>query len=227
MFELIVAGFMFVALVFYAVTGDADYGAACGFARDRAARRCAKRRHRTGHRTDLGGGPRMANTHRVILLQPFAGIRAIMTALNIPFTLMLIGIVLRGSAFIFRKYDIKSHEVKQGWSLCSVRPSFFTPFIQGVVLGALSTGQIRTPDGRVVSGFFAGWLTPFAFACGLFALALFAFSSGDLSYGRPSTESHVQNDFRLRALCSGAALAADCFCCFHHLEGRRPGNVSR
>ena len=27
MFELIVAGFMFVALVFYAVTGDADYGA--------------------------------------------------------------------------------------------------------------------------------------------------------------------------------------------------------
>ena len=26
MFELIVAGFMFVALIFYAVTGDADYG---------------------------------------------------------------------------------------------------------------------------------------------------------------------------------------------------------
>ena len=26
MFELIVAGFMFAALIFYAVTGDADYG---------------------------------------------------------------------------------------------------------------------------------------------------------------------------------------------------------
>jgi hypothetical protein len=99
---------------------------------------------------------------------------AMMTALNIPFTLMLIGIVLRGSAFIFRKYDIKSEEVKQGWSLLFGAASFFTPFIQGAVLGALSTGQIRIVDGRVVSGFFAGWLTPFALACGLFAVPLLA-----------------------------------------------------
>jgi cytochrome d ubiquinol oxidase subunit II len=127
---------------------------------------------------------------------------------------MLIGIVLRGSAFIFRKYDIKSQEVKQGWSLLFGAASFFTPFIQGLTLGALSTGQIRITDGRVVSGFFAGWLTPFAFACGLFALALFAFLAATYLTVDPSTEKHLQNDFRLRALCSGAALAPIAFVVF-------------
>jgi len=139
---------------------------------------------------------------------------AMMTALNIPFTLMLIGIVLRGSAFIFRKYDIKSQEVKQGLSVLFGAASFFTPFIQGVALGALSTGQIRIVDGHVVSGFFAGWLTPFAFACGLFALALFAFLAATYLTADPSTESNVQNDFRLRALYSGAALVPIAFLVF-------------
>ena len=92
--------------------------------------------------------------------------------------------------------------------------SFFTPFIQGVALGALSTGQIRIVDGRVVSGFFAGWLTPFAFACGLFALALFAFLAATYLTVDPSTESDVQNDFRLRALYSGAALVPIAFLVF-------------
>src|SRR5439155_22236283 len=88
------------------------------------------------------------------------------------------------------------------------------PFIQGLTLGALSTGQIRIADGRVVSGFFAGWLTPFAFACGLFALALFAFLAATYLTVDPSTKSRVQNDFRLRALCAGTALAPIAFVVF-------------
>src|SRR2546421_8157731 len=71
-----------------------------------------------------------------------------MTALNIPFTLMLIGIVLRGSAFIFRKYDVKSEGAQRRWSVLFGAASFFTPFIQGLTLGALSTGQIHIVDGR-------------------------------------------------------------------------------
>jgi len=137
-----------------------------------------------------------------------------MTALNIPFTLMLIGIVLRGSAFIFRKYDVKSEQVKRRWGMLFGAASFFTPFIQGVALGALSTGQIHVVDGHVVSGFFAGWLTPFALSCGVFALALFAFLSATYLTADPSTEPDVQNDFRLRALWSGAALAPIAFVVF-------------
>ena len=209
MFELIVAGFMFVALIFYAVTGDADYGGGMWDLLATGPRAGAQR-----DAIERAIGPIWEADHVwlilivIILFTTFPpAFAAMMTALNIPFTLMLIGIVFRGSAFIFRKSkDIKSQEVKQGWSLLFGAASFFTPFIQGLALGALSTGQIRIADGRVVSGFFAGWLTPFAFACGVFALALFAFLAATYLSVDPSTEGRVQNDFRLRALCSGAAL---------------------
>src|SRR5207247_5752095 len=41
------------------------------------------------------------------------GFATMMTALNIPMTVMLLGIVLRGSAFVFRKYDAKD---ERRWS---------------------------------------------------------------------------------------------------------------
>jgi hypothetical protein len=41
-----------------------------------------------------------------------------------------IGIILRGSAFIFRKYDVKSHEVQQRLEHIVRWGQFFTPFIQ-------------------------------------------------------------------------------------------------
>ena len=207
---------MFAALIFYAVTGDADYG---GGMWDLLA---------TGRRADeqrkaieKAIGPIWEADHVwlilivVILFTGFPPAFAIMmTALNIPFTLMLIGIVLRGSAFIFRKYDVKSEGTQRRWSVLFGAASFFTPFIQGLTLGALSTGQIQIVDGRVASGFFAGWLTPFAFACGLFALVLFAFLAATYLTADPSTERHVQDDFRLRALWSGAALLPIAFIVF-------------
>jgi cytochrome d ubiquinol oxidase subunit II len=216
MFELIVAGFMFVALVFYAVTGDADYGGGMWDLLATGPRADAQR-----SAIERAIGPIWEADHVwlilivVILFTGFpSAFAAMMTALNIPFTLMLIGIVLRGSAFIFRKYDIKSKEVKQGWSMLFGAASFFTPFIQGLTLAALSTGEIRIVDGRLATGFFAGWLTPFAFACGLFALALFAFLAATYLTVDTSTERDVQNDFRLRALWSGVALAPIAFVVF-------------
>ena len=131
----------------------------------------------------------------------------IMTALNIPLTVMLIGIVLRGSAFIFRKYDSRADATQRRWSTVFGIASFFTPFFQGAILGALTTGRIRVEHGQVVSGFFAGWLTPFALACGVFALGLFAFLAATYLTLDTKDQPDLQNDFRLRALWSGLALA--------------------
>ena len=60
------------------------------------------------------------------------------------------------------------------WSIVFGIASIFTPFSQGMILGALATGQIHVANGHVTTGFLAGWLTPFALACGVFALDLFA-----------------------------------------------------
>jgi cytochrome bd ubiquinol oxidase subunit II len=131
---------------------------------------------------------------------------AMMTALHIPLTLMLMGIVLRGTAFVFRKYDSKRDDMQRRWSQLFGISSAFTPMIQGMTLGALATGAIRLENGVLRSGFFAGWLTPFAIGCGLFALGLFAFLAA--TYLTVDAEGHVelQDDFRRRALISGASL---------------------
>jgi cytochrome bd ubiquinol oxidase subunit II len=55
----------------------------------------------------------------------------IMIALHIPVTAMLIGIVLRGSAFVFRKYDSTEDAVQRRWSTIFGIASFFTLFFRG------------------------------------------------------------------------------------------------
>ncbi|MEP6778010.1 MAG: cytochrome d ubiquinol oxidase subunit II [Chthoniobacterales bacterium] len=208
MLEFTVAGFLLLALIFYAVTGGADSGGgmwdllASGPRAEKQRRAIAK-----------AIGPIWEANHVwlilvvVVLFTAFPrAFAAIMTALYIPVTLMLIGVIFRGSAFIFRKYDSRAENVQNRWSTLFGAASFFTPFVQGVTLGALATGQIRVEHGTLTSGFLAGWLTPFAFLCGVFALGLCSFLAATYMTNDTREQQDVQNDFRLRALCSGAAL---------------------
>lgn len=209
MLELIVAICILLSLILYALMGGADFG---GGIWDLLATGPRATRQRKAIAEAIG--PIWEANHVwlilvvVLLFTGFpAGFSAMMTALNIPMTAMLIGIVLRGSAFIFRKYDSRSDAVQRRWSTVFGIASFFTPFFQGVILGALATGQIRILNGQVVTGFFAGWLTLFALACGAFALGLFAFLAATYLTLDTKDQPDLQNDFRLRALWSGLALA--------------------
>ena len=84
--------------------------------------------------------------------------------------------------------------------------SFCRPFFQGLTLGALTTGEIRFVGDRVTTGFFAGFLAPFALTCGLFALALFAFLAATYMTVGTQSEWDLQNAFRLRAIWAETAL---------------------
>ena len=209
MFELIVAIGILLSLIIYALTGGADFG---GGMWDLMAvgPRAARQRQAIAEAI----GPIWEANHVwlilvvVLLFTGFPiGFTAMMTALNIPVTAMLIGIVLRGSAFIFRKYDTQPDSVQRRWSVVFGGACFFTPFFQGVIIGALATGQIRVVDGQVVTGFFSGWITLFAFACGVFALGLFAFLAATYLTLDTKDQPDLQSDFRKRALWSGLALA--------------------
>ena len=204
----LVAGFMVASLVLYALMGGADFGGGFWdlFARGPRAE---------GQREAIAKaiGPIWEANHVwlilvvVLLFTGFPrGFAVLMTALNIPITLMLIGIVLRGSAFAFRKYDQPSAAVRHRWSLLFGGASFFTPLIQGMTLGALATGQIRATRQGLTSSYLAGWLSPFAWSCGLFALSLFAFLAATYLTVDTEGESELQEDFRRRALWSGAFL---------------------
>jgi cytochrome d ubiquinol oxidase subunit II len=216
MLELVVAILLLLSLVFYALMGGADFG---GGLWDLLARgpRAQRQREAIAHAI----GPIWEANHVwlilvvVLLFTGFPrGFAAMMTALNIPVTVMLIGIVLRGSAFVFRSYETQSILAGRRWSRLFGVASFFTPFFQGLILGALATGKIHVLNGRVATGFLAGWLTPFALACGVFALGLFAFLAAVYLTIETKNQPDLQDDFRWRGLGSGLALAPLAFLVF-------------
>jgi cytochrome d ubiquinol oxidase subunit II len=126
--------------------------------------------------------------------------------LHIPLALMLIGIVLRGSAFSFRSYDSRHDEVQRRWGRIFASASLVTPLILGVVIGAVASGRVgHPPSGTFLEGYVLPWLTPFSVSVGLFALALFAFLAATyLTLEAPTSD--LRDDFRLRALWAGAAV---------------------
>jgi cytochrome d ubiquinol oxidase subunit II len=197
------------ALVIYALSGGADYGGgmwdllAMG---PRAPRQRAAIEHAIG--------PIWEANHVwliLVIVVLFTGFprafATVMTALHIPMTAILLGIVLRGSAFVFRKYDAQDDAVHRRWSALFGAASFFTPLLLGLCLGALASGEIRVTDGRLSSGFFAGWTRPFAVVCGLFAQGLFAFLAATYLTVDTEGEPALQADFRKRGLASGLLLA--------------------
>src|ERR1700757_1874927 len=208
MLETVIAGIMLISLILYGVMGGADYG---GGMWDLLASGIRGQRQR--HAIAEAIAPIWEANHVwlilvvVLLFSAFPlAFSTMMIALNIPITAMLIGIVLRGSAFAFRKYDSTDDAVQRRWSTVFGVASFFTPFFQGLTMGALTTGDIHLVGDRVTTGFFAGWLTPFALTCGLFALALFAFLAATYMMVETQSQPDLQNDFRLRATWAQAAL---------------------
>ncbi len=212
--ETIIAGAMVASLVLYALLGGADYG---------------------GGVWDLFAFGRRARTQRALIADAISPVweanhvwlilvivvlftafppafAAIATALHIPITLLLIGIVLRGTAFTFRNYDVQRDDVQRRWSLVFSIASIITPILLGTILGAIASGTIRVENGAVTTGFFNSWLAPFPLAVGFFALALFAFLAAvylTVEAEQRELQSQGQKlseDFRLRALLTGVAV---------------------
>ncbi|MDQ2936134.1 MAG: cytochrome d ubiquinol oxidase subunit II [Acidobacteriota bacterium] len=205
--ETIVAGVIIASLILYALLGGADYG---GGVWDLFALGTRAPRQRALIAEAIG--PVWEANHVwlilviVILFTAFPpAFAAISIALHIPLTLLLIGIVLRGTTFTFRSYDVQRDDVQRRWSLVFSIASIITPVLLGVTLGAIASGTIRVENGVVVSGFFNSWLAPFPLAVGFFALSLFAFLAA-VYLTVEASEHELQEDFRLRALIAGIAV---------------------
>jgi cytochrome bd ubiquinol oxidase subunit II len=132
--------------------------------------------------------------------------------LHIPITLMLIGIVLRGSAFTFRAYDSTHGPVQRRWGLIFSLASVATPVLLGVIVGAMvddGVGNvIANPRGTFVENYVLPWCTPWGITVGVLALALFAFLAAVyLTVEAENAEDlDLEDDFRLRALEAAGAV---------------------
>jgi cytochrome d ubiquinol oxidase subunit II len=124
--------------------------------------------------------------------------------LHIPLSLMLIGIVLRGSAFTFRSYDTRADHAQRRWGRVFSIASLVTPFLLGMMVGAIASarlgGTLDPGKGHDFTAvYLSPWLSPFSFATGLFALSLFAFVAA-VYLTMEAREEDLREDFRRKAL---------------------------
>ena len=177
-----------VAMMLYAVLGGADFG---GGVWDLLA---------TGPRAQA---QRDAITHAIgpvweanhvwliyIIVLSFtcfpAAYADVAVGLYAPLSFALVGIVLRGAAFVFRNYATASRALTRSWTLIFGIASLIAPFFLGDAIGSLATGSYA-------------WLSPFALAVGLFAVAVCAQTAAVFILHEIDDET-LRDDFRRRAV---------------------------
>lgn len=210
--ENVMAGAIAISLFGYALFGGADFG---GGVWDMLA--SGPRRDRQRELIADAIGPIWEANHVwlivaiVLVFTCFPPAFALLgIVLHIPLTLMLIGIVMRGSAFTFRSYDVAHSVAQRRWGRTFAIASVITPLLLGVILGSLASGRVVPREALLRGGSFADiyvspWLSPFTLSVGLFALTMFAYLAAVYLTVEAENDAELQEDFRRRAL--GAALA--------------------
>ena len=149
------------------------------------------------------------------------------TILHIPLSLMLIGIVLRGSAFVFRAYSYGPRREQERWGRVFAVSSLVTPVVLGICVGAVVSGGVGQALSLIdvsatqplgiqpavgtassvdfLSLYVRPWLTPFALAVGVMTLALFSFLAAVYLTVEAEGDPALQQDFRQRALLAAGA----------------------
>lgn len=127
----------------------------------------------------------------VILFMGFPEIYSTMsTYLHIPLLIVLIGIVLRGTAFTFRHYDVIKGRSSLWYGWAFKISSIITPLFLGITVGAMVLGQINSDPQTFYEGFIAPWFNAFCVFLGLFCLALFTFLAAVYLIGETKDEVH-------------------------------------
>ena len=103
--------------------------------------------------------------------------------------IVLLGIIMRGTAFTFRHYDAINDRSHYYYTLLFRISSFITPLFLGIILGAMILGKItlNTSTGFYET-FMAPWLNLFCFTMGIFSVSLFAYLAAVFLVGETKIE---------------------------------------
>jgi cytochrome d ubiquinol oxidase subunit II len=204
-----VAVILFVVIAAYALFGGADFGGGIWDLLAGSAERGAEPRALI----DEAITPVWEANHvwlvfiLVLLWTAFPpAFAAIMTALFVPLSLSLLGIVLRGVGFAFR-HTAERLRMQQLTGALFAASSLITPFFMGTVVGAVATGQVPVhPAGNVL----AAWTSPTAILTGFLFVAACAYISAVFLVPEARTRGHrdLTHYFTLRATAAGVLTGA-------------------
>ena len=194
-----------LGVVTYAVLGGADFGGGVWDALASGPRRDEQRRT-----IARAMGPVWEANHVwlifvvVVMFTAFPQAwAAYSTAMLTPLHLAVVGIVLRGSAFVFRAYSPGGTHA--AWGPVFGLASVMTPALLGASLGALSTGHVQASDvGTLREG--PPWLGVLSLSMGAAGVSMSAYLAA--VFLCVETDGELREDFRRRALASGTLVVA-------------------
>lgn len=202
--EIWIAAVMLAALIIYALTGGADFGGGVWDLFASGPRAAAQRKVIANALAPIWEANHVWLILALVLLfvafpKAFA---LISITLHIPLTVMLLGIVMRGAAFVFRSQSaIRSAD---NWTRVFSAASTITPVFLGIIMGSIAQGALPTDHatGTFQSVFVEPWLSFFPLGIGLFTLALFAFLAAVYLIFE-TDDPRLREDFRNHALVAG------------------------
>jgi cytochrome d ubiquinol oxidase subunit II len=208
----LVAAAMFAGVVVYAVFGGADFGSGFLDLTAGGARRGAELRTLVDHSI----GPVWEANHvwLIYILVTWwtafpTTFAAAMSTLFLPMTLALLGIVLRGASFAFRKYSATLGQARVFGAVFAVS-SVVTPFFLGCVAGAIASGRVPADgDGDLLGS----WLTATSLFGGLIAVGTCAFLAGTflVADAARAGQHQLAETLRIRTLGLGLVTGAVVF----------------
>jgi cytochrome d ubiquinol oxidase subunit II len=175
--ELAVAAAMFVGVLAYSLFGGADFGSGLFDLTAGGDVRGAELRTQIDHSI----GPVWEANHVwliYVLVMWWTGFpetfAAAMSTLILPILFALLGIVLRGASFAFRKYAATLAQARL-FGAVFAGASLITPFFLGTVAGAIASGRVPA-EGR--GDLWSSWLNPTSLIGGVIAVGTCAFLAG-------------------------------------------------
>lgn len=199
---------MWVGLTAYALFGGADFGGGWWDLLAGGAERGAPQRMLIEHSI----GPVWEANHVwliFVLITLWTGFppafAAIMSTLYVPLTLAAFGVILRGSAFAFRK-SVSEVSLKRLFGATFALSSVITPFFLGTVAGAVASG--RVPPGTAHGDPVTSWLNPTSVLGGTMAVGVCAYLAAVYlcADARRDGEDDLAEAFRLRAIVTALVL---------------------
>ncbi|WP_285008001.1 cytochrome d ubiquinol oxidase subunit II [Pedobacter faecalis] len=173
----IVIVFLWLSILLYILLGGADFGA--GIIELFTS---AKNKERTRKTMYKAIGPIWEANHMWLIIAIvilFVGFPRIYTTvsvyLHIPLVCMLLGIVARGTAFVYRNYDAVRDDMQKIYTPIFVYSSLVTPFFLGIIAGSAVSGQIDAQADDFLSAYVFSWLNWFSVSVGMFTVCICGF----------------------------------------------------
>jgi len=201
---IVLAGIIIVAIVMYCLLAGADFGA--GF----WDLLCSGPRAKQQRELIASAIEPVWETNHVwlilVVVLLFVGFPSafstICIGLAVPLFLILLGIILRGSSYVFRAYFTGNIQTQLYWGKLFSIASCATPLFLGIVIGAISSDTVVLTDAVPNRGWLNTWVHPFPVLVGALSLSLFAYLSA-CYLTLEAEEPQLQEDFRRRALFAG------------------------